>query len=369
MKNNIKKTIGKASVISGMLLFAGLIFSSCSNGIGMGGSYDSITSDAGVRTKEKKQKRVPDFVFTYAENQTGDYPTTQAARYFAELVNEGTEGRIEIRIYPNAELGDEVSAMEQMKFGGIDFGRGSLSSLAEYSPESVVLQMPYLYQNSDHMWQVLDGEIGDGIKASFQGSGLKALAWFDAGVRNFYTIDKPIRSIDDMEGLEIRVQKSELAEDMVKALGAKPVPIDYEDVIGALQTKEVDGAENNWSSYEAMGHNVYAKYYSLDEHMRIPELMLMSEVTWNKLSKEDQEVISRCALKAGDYERTLWNNREESARQKSIASGTEEIRITDKEKSRFRAKMNELYEKYCGDYMDLIDKIARSSSLAQSSSR
>lgn len=362
MKNDIRKTIGKASIISGMLLFAGVMFTSCGSGIRR--ENGNMASDGRTRAKEKKQKNIPDYVFTYAENQTSDYPTTQAARYFAELVNEGTEGRIEIRIYPNAELGDEVSAMEQMKFGGIDFARGSLSSLAGYSPESVVLQMPYLYQNSEHMWQVLDGEIGDGIKASFQGSGLKALAWFDAGVRNFYTIDKPIRSIEDMEGLEIRVQKSSLAEDMVKALGAKPVPIDYEDVTGALQTEEVDGAENNWSSYEAMGHNVYAKYYSLDEHMRIPELMLMSEVTWNKLSKEDQEVISECALKAGDYERTLWNNREESARQKSIASGTEEIRISDREKSRFRAKMNELYEKYCGEYMELIDKIAQAASLA-----
>lgn len=364
MKNSIKIIMGKASAMGCTLLLVGLMFSACSSVRGIVGSDENISSQAQPKVKDKKSKKIPDFVFTYAENQTSDYPTTQAARYFAELVNEGTEGRIEIRIYPNAELGDEVSAMEQMKFGGIDFGRGSLSSLAGYSPESVVLQMPYLYNNSEHMWQVLDGDIGDGIKASFQGSGLKALAWFDAGVRNFYTIDRPIRSIEDMEGLEIRVQKSELAEDMVKALGAKPVPIDYEDVTGALQTKEVDGAENNWSSYEAMGHNVYAKYYSLDEHMRIPELMLMSEVTWNKLSKEDQEIISECALKAGNYERMLWNNREESSRQKCIASGTEEIKVTDREKDRFRAKMNELYEKYCGDYMEIIHKIAIAASLA-----
>ncbi len=313
---------------------------------------------------DKKSKGTPEYVFTYAENQTSDYPTTQAARYFAGLVNDKTEGRIEIRVYPGAELGDEVSTMEQMKYGGIDFARGSLSSLAGYSPESVVLQMPYLYQNADHMWRVLDGEIGAEIMSSFQGSGLKAMAWFDAGVRNFYTIDKPISSLEDMRGLEIRVQDSSLAKDMVRALGATPVPIVYEDVGDALQTHEVDGAENNWSSYEAMKHDAYARYYSLDEHMRIPELLIMSEVTWEKLPAEDRDIILKCAVEAGEYERKLWKMREDSSRQKCIKSGTIEISLSDREKQRFRNEMKELYEKYCGDYMDILEKIASAASLA-----
>ena len=321
-------------------------------------------SKAPAGTFDKNAKRTPDYVFTYAENQTSDYPTTQAARYFAGLVNERTEGRIEIRVYPGAELGDEVSTMEQMEYGGIDFARGSLSSLADYSPESVVLQMPYLYKNADHMWKVLDGEIGRDIMESFQGSGLKALAWFDAGVRNFYTIDKPISCLEDMRGLEIRVQDSSLALDMIKALGATPVPMVYEEVGDALQTHTVDGAENNWSSYEAMKHDVYAKYYSLDEHMRIPELLIMSEVTWNRLPHEDQDIILKCAVEAGNYERNLWKMREDSSRQKCIKSGTVEITLSDKEKERFRTEMNELYEKYCGDYMDIIEKIASAASLA-----
>jgi len=312
----------------------------------------------------KRTDKAPEYVFTYAENQTSDYPTTQAARYFARLVNDKTEGRIEIRVYPGAELGDEVSTMEQMKYGGIDFARGSLSSLQDYSPESVVLQMPYLYKNAEHMWKVLDGEIGSEIMGSFKGSGLKALAWFDAGVRNFYTIDKPIGSLEDMRGLEIRVQDSNLAKDMIKALGATPVPLVYEDVADALQTHEVDGAENNWSSYEAMKHNVYAGYYTLDEHMRIPELLIMSEVTWGKLTPEDQDIILKCAVEAGDYERKLWKMREDSSRQKCINSGTVEITLSDREKQRFRTEMNELYEKYCGNYMDIIDKIASAASLA-----
>lgn|GEM_PF-18975 len=300
---------------------------------------------------------VPEYVFTYAENQTSDYPTTQAARYFAKLVNQETEGRIEIRVYPRAELGDEKSSIEQLCFGGIDFARVSLGSTSEYSEESVVLQMPYLYKNADHMWRVLDGEIGARIKESFEGSGIVALAWFDAGVRNFYTIDGPINRLEDVKGLKIRVQQSELAEDMVTALGAEPVPIVYEDVEEALQTHAVDGAENNWSSYEAMGHNTYAGYYCLDEHMRVPELMLMSEVTWNKMSTIDQNIILQCAIEAGDYERELWKKREDSSRDKCLQAGTVEIVLSDEEKQRFREAVDDLYTKYCSEHMDLVKEI------------
>ncbi len=301
---------------------------------------------------------VPEYVFTYAENQTSDYPTTQAARYFAKLVNQETEGRIEIRVYPRAELGDEKSSIEQLCFGGIDFARVSLGSTSEYSEESVVLQMPYLYKNADHMWRVLDGEIGARIKESFEGSGIVALAWFDAGVRNFYTIDGPINRLEDVKGLKIRVQQSELAEDMVTALGAEPVPIVYEDVEDALQTHAVDGAENNWSSYEAMGHNTYAGYYCLDEHMRVPELMIMSEVTWDKMSTIDQNIILQCAIEAGDYERKLWKKREDSSRDKCLQAGTVEIVLSDEEKQRFREAVDDLYTKYCSDHMDLVKEIA-----------
>ncbi len=351
MNKHLKLRIRRITAFSTAVL-CGMMTSGCHTASGQSYPFD------------KKAEINPDYVFTYAENQTSDYPTTQAARYFAGLVNEKTEGRIEIIVYPGAELGDEVSTMEQMKYGGIDFARGSLSSLADYSPESVVLQMPYLYKNADHMWKVLEGEIGADIMKSFEGSGLKALAWFDAGVRNFYTIDKPISTLEDMRGLEIRVQDSALAKDMIKALGATPVPLVYEDVADALQTHEVDGAENNWSSYEAMKHDAYARYYTLDEHMRIPELLIMSEVTWGKLSSGDQDIILECALEAGDYERKLWKMREDSSRQKCIKSGTVEISLSDREKQRFRSEMNELYEKYCGQYMDIIEKIASAASLA-----
>lgn len=310
-----------------------------------------------TQTGQATRKKVPDYVLSYADNQTGNYPTVQAARRFAEQVNKETDGRIEIRVYPNAELGDEVSTVQQLTFGGIDFCRCSLSNLSDYSEEAIVLQMPYLYADQEHMWRVLDGDIGAQVKQSFQGSGMLALTWFDAGVRNFYTTDREIRSLEDMQGLKIRVQQSALAEDMVEALGAEAVPIVYEAVKDALQTGEIDGAENNWASYEAMEHDEIARNYTVDEHMRVPELMLVSSATWEQLSPEDQATIQRCADEAGLYERELWTAREASAREKCLREGTVEIVLSEREKKRFRDAVSPLYKKYCGDYAELVEKI------------
>lgn len=310
-----------------------------------------------TQTGQAKQKKVPDYVLSYADNQTGNYPTVQAARRFAEQVNKETDGRIEIRVYPNAELGDEVSTVQQLTFGGIDFCRCSLSNLSDYSEEAIVLQMPYLYADQKHMWCVLDGDIGAQVKQSFQGSGMVALTWFDAGVRNFYTADTAVRALEDMKGLKIRVQQANLVEDMVEALGAEAVPIVYEAVKDALQTGEIDGAENNWASYEAMQHDEIARYYTVDEHMRVPELMLVSSATWALLSPEDQATIQRCADAAGLYERELWTARETSAREKCLRDGTVEIVLSEREKKRFRDAVSPLYKKYCGDYAELVEKI------------
>lgn len=319
------------------------------------GTTDAQTNQS--QTSQEKRKKVPEYVFSYADNQTGNYPTVQAARRFADQVNQETDGRIEIRVYPNAELGDEDSTVRQVSYGGIDFCRCSLSNLPDYSEETLVLQLPYLYEDRDHMWRVLDGEIGAQVKDSFQGSGMVALSWFDAGVRNFYTTDEAIHCLEDMQGMKIRVQQAELAEDMVEALGAEAVPIVYEAVKDALQTGEIDGAENNWASYEAMQHDEIARYYTVDEHMRVPELMLVSSATWEQLSAEDQATIQRCADAAGLYERELWTARETSAREKCLQEGTVEIVLPEREKKRFRDAVSPLYKKYCGDYAELVEKI------------
>ena len=300
---------------------------------------------------------VPEYVLNYAENQTADYPTTLGAYRFAELVERQTNGRIKVIVQPEAELGAEKEVLRQMKYGGIDFARISLSQLAELIPEMNALQMPYLYRDSTHMWEVLSGEIGDYFLEKAGEVGLVGLSWYDAGVRNFYTSQKQITCLEDLQGMTIRVQESDMMADMVEALGATAVQIAYSEVYSSIQLGEVDGAENNWPSYKAMNHDEVAKYYTVDEHTRVPEMQLVSAHTWEKLSEEDQEIILECAKESARLERRLWKLQEKQSQEKAVKNGTVVIEISDEVKERFRAAVEPVYQKYCGEYMDIIERI------------
>lgn len=245
----------------------------------------------------------------------------------------------------------------QMQYGGIDFARVSLSQLAEYIPELNVLQMPYLYSDSDHMWKVLDGRIGSDFLEKVSKSELIGLSWYDAGARNFYNSKKPITCLEDMAGMRIRVQESEVMVDMVEALGATALPIPYADVYSALERGTVDGAENNWPSYEAMNHYEVAKYYTVDEHNRVPEMQICSKHTWNKLSEDDRQMILECAKESALYERKLWKEREADSKEIALKQGVEVVELSAAEKKRFQEAVMGVYEKYCADYMDVIEQI------------
>lgn len=299
----------------------------------------------------------PEYVLNYAENQTANYPTTLGAYRFAELVERYTNGRIQVIVQPEAELGAEKDVLRQMKYGGIDFARISLTQLAEIIPEMNALQMPYLYRDSEHMWKVLEGEIGDEFLKLAGEFDLVGLTWYDAGVRNFYTSEKQITCLEDLQGMTIRVQESGMVADMVEALGANAVQIPYSEVYSSIELGTVDGAENNWPSYMAMNHDEVAKYYTVDEHTRVPEMQLVSAHTWEKLSEQDREIILECAKESARLERRLWKLQEKQARESAVKNGTIVIEISDEEKERFCAAVEPVYQKYCSEYMDVIEKI------------
>lgn len=299
---------------------------------------------------------VPEYVFNYAENQAEDYPTTRGAYRFAELVEERTGGRIQILVQAEAELGNEKDVLKQMQYGGIDFTRVSLSQMSELIPEMNVLQLPYLYEDSRHMWKVLDGEIGDRFLSMARENELIGLSWYDAGVRNFYT-SKKVTSLEDLKGMRIRVQESGIMADLVEALGAVAVQSPYGDVYSALEQRFVDGAENNWPSYVFMNHHEVAVYYMVDEHARIPEMQLMSKHTWDKLSVQDREIIVSCAEESALFERRIWALQEKSSRREALENGVEEVLLPEEEKEKFKEAVETVYEKYGGDYQTLIEEI------------
>ena len=298
----------------------------------------------------------PELILRYAENQPEDYPTTQAALAFADLVAERTEGRVKVVVYSGGELGAEQSVIEQMQYSGIDFARVSLSQLAEYRPALSVLQLPFLYTDAPQMWRVLDGSIGAEFLQDFTAQGRVGLSWYDAGARSFYA-RQPVRSLNDLQGKTIRVQDSQIVIDMIRLLGAVPETTAYSDVYSALETGQIDAAENNWPAYYSMEHYKVARYYMADEHSRVPEVQLASGRTWDALPEEYRQTLQACARASAQYERQLWAQEETAARKAALADGCRELPLPEEEMQNFRQLVQPLYRKYCADYLPLVEEI------------
>lgn len=301
----------------------------------------------------------PEYVFTYAENQAEDYPTTQGAYQFSELVYERTDGRIKINVHPGAQLGDEPAVLEQLRFGGIDFARVSIMFVADSVPQMNVLQLPYLYESGAHMWRVLDGRIGEQFMGFLDGSGYVGLSWYDAGARHFYNAVKPITCLEDLAGMKIRVAESALMFSMVHALGAMPYTVTYSEVYSALERGVISGAENNWPSCQSARHYEVAKYITADAHNRIPELQVCAQSTWDQLSPTDQETILNCAQESAAYERQLWSQYEQKAQEALKNAGCVVTHLSPEEQQRFRLAVAPLYEEFCADYLDLVQAIRK----------
>ena len=295
-------------------------------------------------------------VLRLAETHPTDYPTTKGDQRFADLVKERSKGRIVIEVYPGSQLGQEKAVIEQVQFGAIDFTRVSVSPLASFVPVFNALQLPYLYRSEDHMWKVLLGPIGKELFASLEPSGFIGIGWFEPGARNFYNSKRPVSKPEDLKGLKIRVQESELMVGMVQGLGAVATPMPYGEVYSGLQTGVIDGAENNWPSYESTSHYEVAKFYTLDEHTRVPEIIIGSKISLSKLSAKDLELIKQAALDAIPYQRKLWAEREKASEAKVRAAGNTITAISDK--TPWQAAMKPLYDKQPAAVRYLVQRIS-----------
>ena len=315
----------------------------------------------GCTAQSASSQQEKPLILRYAENQPEDYPTSKAAKAFAELVAQRTGGRVKVLVYSGAELGAEQSVIQQMQFGGVDFSRVSLSQLAEYEPELSVLQLPYLYSDAEQMWRVLDGNIGDEFLTRLDDIALTGLSWFDAGVRSFYTRRK-VTCLAELQGLRLRVQESDTMSMMVSALGADPVQVVYSQVYAALHNGQIDGAENNWPSYEAMSHYEVAPYFLRDEHTRVPEIQLASIPAMEKLAALDPTfpgILRSCAWESALIERTLWAEQEAGAEQDMLARGIVVTELSSEEKQKFRAAVQPLYDQFA-EQAELIARIQKS---------
>jgi TRAP-type transport system periplasmic protein len=285
------------------------------------------------------------------------YPTVEAVKHMGKLLEERTGGKICVEVYHSAQLGEEKDTIEQTKFGVIDLNRVSMGPFNNLVEETKVVSLPYVFKGVDHMHRVMDGPVGDDILKAFEPHGYVGLAFFDGGSRSFYNSVKPIKSIDDLEGMKVRVMQSDIFVDMMSALGANATPLPYGEVYSSIQTGVIDGAENNWPSYESSGHFEVAGYYTLDEHLIVPEVLVMSKATWDELSPEDQTTVRQAAKDSVPVMRGLWQAREKASEEKVRASGVEVI--TEIDKAPFMAAMDSVYEKHVTSdkLKDLVERI------------
>jgi tripartite ATP-independent transporter DctP family solute receptor len=285
------------------------------------------------------------------------YPTARGLQQFATTASrdEVLGARFEVDLQLGGVLGNEKELLEKLRFGGVQMACVSVAPLTEFSQQIGVLTLPYLFSDSTEMWRVLEGPIGRELLASVADAGFIGLTWYDAGARSFYNRRRPVRSLEDLDGLKIRVQKSEMMRQMVEALGASPVSIGFKDVYTNLLTGSIDGAENNLPSYRSERHFEAAGYYSYDRHSMVPDLLLINAVSWRALSAEEQAALRAAATASTSAQRGFWAEYETEALSTLEDAGVEITEIADIEP--FRRAVEPLYERHQARYGALVERV------------
>ncbi|MDF2474324.1 MAG: Solute-binding protein Bpro [Anaerocolumna sp.] len=348
------------SIVLTITLVMGL-FVGCGKKTDVASTTDTTAATQGnsaetTAIEQKDASSEETIVLRLADTQNETYPATMGALKFASLVEGKTNGRIKIEVFTGGQLGgDEQAIIEQVQFGAIDLTRVNLAPMCEFSPMLNLLQMPYLFRDVEHMHKVIDSEIGTQLLSSVEDSNFVGLALYDAGTRNFYNSIKPITKLEDMKGMKLRVTQSQLMVSLVESLGATPTPMAFGEVYSSLQTGVIDGAENNWVSYDQNSHHEVAKYITVDGHTAPPEILICSKLVFDKLSPEDQQILVEAAKESEIWERETYVEIEKEAMEKTIAAGAQVSELENRDE--FVEAVKPIYEEFAADYTDLLEQI------------
>jgi tripartite ATP-independent transporter DctP family solute receptor len=287
-----------------------------------------------------------------------EHPVHKAMIFMAEMLKEKSGGKVILQVYPGEQLGSEREMIEQVQLNLLDITKVSTSPLESFIPSMSIFSVPYLFRDNEHFWNVLDGPVGKKLLQAGEEKGLKGLCYYDAGSRSFYTKEKPILKPEDLEGMKIRVQESKTSMQMIKELGASPTPIAWGELYTSLQQGVVDGAENNPPSFYRSGHYEVCKYYSLDEHTMVPDIVLISTKTWNKLPADIQKMVQETADESVIYQKKLWKEDTDKALEMVQKNG---VKIYHPDKAPFRLKVKSMHDSYkgteVGEIMQEIEKV------------
>ncbi|MEM6395167.1 MAG: TRAP transporter substrate-binding protein [Bacteroidota bacterium] len=265
-------------------------------------------------------------VLRLAHGLDTQHPVHLGMVYMADRLAELSQGEIEIVVYPNQQLGTERQCLELLQIGSLAMTKVSAAVLENFAPKTKVLSLPYLFRGRAHAYAVQDSEVGQELLCDSERYRLRGLTYFDAGQRSFYTKDRPIETPADLAGLKVRVQESATAISMVEQLGGAPTPISWGELYTSLQQGVVDGAENNPPSFYNSGHYEVCKYYSLNEHTAVPDVLIISTEIYNRLTEQEQLWLTTAVAEATTYQRALWQEAEAEALEAVEAAGVEVIR-------------------------------------------
>jgi tripartite ATP-independent transporter DctP family solute receptor len=287
------------------------------------------------------------------------YPTVVAVENLGKKMEKATNGRVSVQMYPSMQLGGEKEAIEQAQVGAIAFARVSVGALGPVVDELNVFNLPYVFRDTAHAQKVMDGDIGKDLldKVTNSGKGIIGLCWMDAGARSFYDTKRPIKTMADLKGLKFRVMGNPMFVDMANSMGANGVAMGYDQVFNALQTGVIDGAENNPPSFVFDNHYQLAKFYTIDEHLIVPEMLVMSKKVFDQLSKEEQADLLKFAREAQFEERKLWEAYEKQAMEKAKAAGIQIIHLSADEKKKMQDAVKPVWDKYGPKYADMVKRI------------
>lgn len=299
----------------------------------------------------KKQKSLK-----LAHGLDPSHPVHKAMVYMADILEEKSEGQLTMNIYPSGQLGSEQQCVELLQIGSLAITKVSAAVMESFTENFQVLGLPYVFRSAEHSFNVLDGDIGNELLLSTEKYNIRGLCFYDAGARSFYTIDKPVTHPEDLKGLKIRVMKSQTAMSLVKAMGGSPTPISWGELYTALQSGVVDGAENNPPSFYTSRHYEVCKNYIINEHTRVPDVLIISTVVWNSLNEQEKQWLQEAANESVIAQRKFWAESEiESLRIVKEAG----VSVTYPDKEPFAEKVQDLLDSYQStpELYELIQRI------------
>ena len=284
------------------------------------------------------------------------HPVHKGILEFQKALERNSKGTLKVKIFPDAQLGSEREVLELLQIGSVAATKVSAATLSNFVPENHLLGIPYLFRDKEHQFNVLEGPIGKSILEKGSKFWLRGLCYYDAGSRSFYTSNKAIRTPDDLKGLKIRVMNNQMSINMVNSMGGSATPLSYSELYTAIQQGVVDGAENNPPSFVSSNHYEISKYYTLDQHSSVPDVLLIGTKYWDKLSPQEQMWVQQAADESSQAQKIFWNESVEKSMKVAIESGVEVILP---EKSLFAEKSKSVVEEFVKQYPEMAPIVSQ----------